>query len=62
MNSNFIYLLHILAVGPLFTYAGYKGRNLSMKEEDKHLFTFILFIGLITICYHTYKLYLLNSY
>ena len=62
MNHNFIYLLHILVAGPLFIYAGYKGKNLSETEGDKNFFLFFIFMGLMVISYHGYKLYLLNKY
>ena len=62
MNHSFIYLLNILMAGPLFIYAGYKGKKLSIEENDKNFFVFFIFIGLLVIFYHSYKLYLLNKY
>ena len=62
MNDSFIYLLHILMAGPLFIYAGYKGKNLSIEENDKNFYVFFMFIGLLVISYHSYKLYLINKY
>tara|TARA_B100000900_G_C20469354_1_gene670685 strand:+ start:149 stop:340 length:192 start_codon:yes stop_codon:yes gene_type:complete len=62
MNHNFIYLLHVLVAGPLFIYAGYKGQNLSQTEGDKNFFLFFIFMGLMVMSYHGYKLYLVNKY
>jgi len=51
-KHNFIYLFHILFVGPLFLYVGIKN-----IQTNKYLFTFIEYLGIIVILYHSFKAY-----
>jgi len=48
---DFIYIFHILIIGPLLIYVGY------YKEKvDKRLLDILLWFGVIVTIYHLYKL------
>ena len=59
MDHKFIYIIHLLFVGPLLLYSGYVGRNLTNNSNNKHtiLFEFLMAVGLIVLLYHAYKLF-----
>ena len=59
MEHSLIYLLHILFGGPLLIYGGYAGKILSEKYKDDeylNVFMLLLFVGLVVVLYHGYKL------
>ena len=59
MNHQYIYLLHIFFVGPLFLYISHIGNNLSLRNKDTEylqVFKIIKLLGLIIMLYHGYKL------
>ena len=59
MDHSFIYLIHILFGGPLLMYSGYVGKLLSEKCKDEQymqVFMVLMFVGLLIILYHSYKL------
>ena len=59
MDPSFIYFIHILFGGPLLLYGGYAGKVLSEKYKDDqylNVFMMLLFVGLIVVLYHGYKL------
>jgi len=59
MDHSFIYLIHILLGGPLLIYGGYSGKILSEKYKDEqylNVFMMLMFVGLVVIIYHGYKL------
>lgn len=52
---NFVYLFHIIFIGPLIAYLGYaslKGNKINIKT-----LRFIVFLGISTVFYHGYLLY-----
>ena len=51
-KNNFIYFFHILIVGPLFLYIGIKN-----IQTNEYIFTFIEYLGIILILYHSFKAY-----
>lgn len=55
---EFIYLLHVLFVGPLLMYSGYKGLELAKecnKDKFNIIFQLLAVIGLVVLLYHGYK-------
>ena len=59
MDYSFIYWIHILFAGPLLIYGGYAGKLLSEKYKDDqylNVFMMLLFVGLVVVLYHGYKL------
>jgi hypothetical protein len=58
MDYSFIYLIHILFVGPLLMYSGYVGNILGTKCKDNTyevVFQLLFVIGLIVSLYHGHK-------
>jgi hypothetical protein len=58
MNYSFIYLIHILFVGPLLMYSGYIGNELGekcKKTDHNIMFQLLAVIGLVVVLYHGYK-------
>ena len=54
---EYIFLIHILFVGPLYIYVGY------MKNKTPNmLFNIMLVLGIVVMLYHLYKLYKSLSY
>ena len=54
---EYIYLIHIVFVAPLFIYVGY----MKTKTTDT-LFNVMLVLGVVTFLYHLHKLYKSLSY
>lgn len=53
LNKNTItYIFHLLVVGPLLMYVGYKGRTV-----ESHFFTIILVMAIIAMAYHGNQLF-----
>jgi len=49
---EYIYLIHIIFIAPLFIYVGY------MKNKTNiTLFNVMLILGIVTFLYHLHKLY-----
>jgi len=63
MDKTYIYLTHILFVGPLLIYSGYIGDKVSIKENEeyKKLFYLLISIGAIVILYHSFLFYKLRK-
>jgi hypothetical protein len=54
---EYIYLIHIIFIAPLFIYVGY------MKNKTNiTLFNVMLILGVVTFLYHLHKLYKSLSY
>jgi len=54
---EYIYLIHIIFIAPLFIYVGY------MKNKTNiTLFNVMLILGIVTFLYHLHKLYKSLSY
>ncbi len=49
---RWVYFLHVLVVGPLLVYLGYKGAN-----ADPRAFGAVLALGIIAALYHAIKLF-----
>ena len=54
---EYIYLIHVVFVAPLFIYVGY----MKTKTTDT-LFNVMLILGIVVFFYHLYKLYKSLSY
>ena len=52
MNILYIYLLHLLFVGPLFMYVG-----LRRYKTPNYLYSLLFWLGIIVLLYHAYKFY-----
>ena len=52
MNILYIYLLHLLFVGPLFMYVG-----LRKYKTTNFLYSTLFLLGIIVLLYHAYKFY-----
>ena len=63
MDKTYIYLIHILFVGPLLIYSGYIGDKISIKENEKykHLFYLLISVGAIAVLYHSFLFYKLRK-
>lgn len=59
MDHSYIYLIHILFVGPLLIYSGYIGDKVSIKENEKYkdLFFLLIAIGAVVVLYHGFLFY-----
>ena len=58
MDYSFIYLIHILFVGPLLMYSGYVGNILGAKCKDNTyevVFQLLFVVGLVVLLYHGHK-------
>lgn len=58
MDYSFIYLIHILFVGPLLMYSGYVGNILGAKCKDNSyevVFQLLFVVGLVVLLYHGHK-------
>lgn len=58
MNYSFIYLIHVLFVGPLLMYSGYVGTVLGEKCNDNNyeiVFQLLFIVGLVVLLYHGQK-------
>lgn len=55
----YIYLIHILFVGPLLIYTGYIGDKISVKDNEKYknLFYLLIAMGITVVFYHSFLLY-----
>jgi hypothetical protein len=55
MNHLYLYLFHLLVVGPLFIYVG-----LRRYKTTNFLYSTLFLLGIIVLLYHLYKFY--NAY
>ena len=64
MKHTYVYLIHILFVGPLLMYTASIGRELSTECSDlDHMIVFNLLgiVGFIVLLYHIYKMTTLRN-
>ena len=65
IKKHYIYIIHIIIVGPLLIYAGHIGSNNCMEQEEdgeekplyKRIFNVLKWMGIIVTVYHIYLLY-----
>lgn len=64
MDRSYIYIFHILIVGPLFIYTGYLGDNLSTGKNKnyKNYFWMLIALGIGIMLYHSFLLLKIKKY
>ena len=58
LNHQYIYLIHILFIGPLLMYPYVM--KYECKESENYFFM-LFYVGLIVVLYHSHKLIKINN-